>query len=280
MPRTARKTIESSIYHVMLRGINRQSIFEDDEDRFQFMTVLTRYRELSDFRLHAFVLMSNHVHLLIEPAGEPLDRIFKRIGTSYAVWFNRKYERAGHLFQDRFRSEAVGTDQYYKTVLRYILRNPIKAGLVSSLDDYRWSSYLAYKKGKGVLTDTAYAMNLFGSQEALDKYLSQDNDDTVMDESDHDWRLRDNFAKEIIKRITGCDSVSDFQRFDLSAQKEYARKLYLEKLTLSQISRLTGMSKTTVHRTIQSLKDESETKDGIILCESETVLLFDPGIIW
>lgn len=73
MPRTARKTIESSIYHVMLRGINRQSIFEDDEDRFQFMTVLTRYRELSDFRLHAFVLMSNHVHLLIEPAGEPLD---------------------------------------------------------------------------------------------------------------------------------------------------------------------------------------------------------------
>ena len=94
----------------MLRGINRQSIFEDDEDRFQFMTVLTRYRELSDFRLHAFVLMSNHVHLLIEPAGESLDRIFKRIGTSYAVWFNRKYERAGHLFQDRFRSEAVGTD--------------------------------------------------------------------------------------------------------------------------------------------------------------------------
>jgi len=264
----------------MLRGINRQSIFEDDEDRFQFMTVLTRYRELSDFRLHAFVLMSNHVHLLIEPAGEPLDRIFKRIGTSYAVWFNRKYERAGHLFQDRFRSEAVGTDQYYKTVLRYILRNPIKAGLVSSLDDYRWSSYLAYKKGKGVLTDTAYAMSLFGSQEALDKYLSQDNDDTVMDESDHDWRLRDNSAKEIIKRITGCDSVSDFQRFDLLAQKEYARKLYLEKLTLSQISRLTGMSKTTVHRTIQSLKDESETKDGIILCESETVLLFDPGIIW
>ena len=264
----------------MLRGINRQNIFEEDEDRFRFMTVLARCRESSGFRLHSFALMTNHVHLLIEPADEPLERIFKRIGTSYAVWYNRKYVRAGHLFQDRFRSEPVGTDQYYKTVLRYIIRNPLKAGLVSCLDDYRWSSYMAYKKGKGVLTDTEYAISLFGSQNTLIEYLMQDNEDSVMDESDHDWRLRDDSAKEIMKRITQCASVSDFQKLDFPIQKEYAGQLYLKRLSMGQIARLTGMSKTTVYRAVQSLKDEPGENTKILLRESETAGYFDTGIIW
>ena len=88
MPRTARKTGGSNIFHVMLRGINRQDIFEDDEDRLQFMSILLRCKEISGFRLHAFVLMSNHIHLLLEPAGESLDMVFRRIGTRYAVWYN------------------------------------------------------------------------------------------------------------------------------------------------------------------------------------------------
>lgn len=136
MARTARKLSSSNIYHVMLRGVNRQTIFEEDEDRFRFLNTVSRCREVSGFSLHAFVLMSNHIHLLIETGIEPLDDIFKRIGTSYAMWYNRKYQRAGHLFQDRFRSESVETDQYYMTVLRYILQNPVKAGMVSHPGDY------------------------------------------------------------------------------------------------------------------------------------------------
>ena len=167
MPRTARKTSRSNIYHVMLRGINRQDIFEDDEDRLQFMSILFRCKEISGFRLHAFVLMSNHIHLLLEPAGESLDMVFRRIGTRYAVWYNRKYQRAGHLFQDRFRSENVETEQYYQTVLRYILQNPMKAGMEKRPGSYRWSSYLAYEKGKSLLTDTQYALEIFGSREKL-----------------------------------------------------------------------------------------------------------------
>ena len=95
MPRTARDTHKSGMYHVMLRGINRQSIFEEDADRYHFMSVLALCKELSGFRLHAFVLMSNHIHMLIEPLDEPLDIIYKRIGTRYAVWYNRKYTLAG-----------------------------------------------------------------------------------------------------------------------------------------------------------------------------------------
>lgn len=264
----------------MMRGINRQDIFEDEEDRYRFMTVLGRCKELSEFKLHAFVLMSNHVHLLIEPVGEPLEVIFKRICTSYAVWFNRKYMRAGHLFQDRFRSEGVGTDQYYKTVLRYIMQNPIKAGMVSSMEQYRWSSYPAYKYGKGLLTDTSYALSLWSSQSALIDYLTEQNDDSVMDEEEHDWRLRDDTAKEIMMRLTHCNSASDFQRFDLSVQKEFAGKLYLERLSMGQIARLTGMSKTTVYRAVQSLKREAPEDEATLLRETSVTGWYDAETIW
>ena len=265
----------------MIRGINRQNIFETDEDRRYFMTVLNRCREISGFRLHAFALMSNHVHLLIEPNDEPLDIIFKRIGTRYAVWFNRKYQRAGHLFQDRYRSECVETDEYYKTVLRYILQNPMKAGLESSPGNYKWSSYAAYIKGQGILTDTEYATDLFGGREALIDYLAQDNDDHVMDEGDHDWRLRDDEARTIINRITNCASVSDFQRLDASVQKEYAWALYQEKLSLGQIARLTGLSKATVFRTVRRQRDMSfEEETDLILRESDLEDGYDADLAW
>ena len=269
MPRTARNESRTNIYHIMLRGINRQNIFEDDDDRLQFMKVLCQCREISGFTLHAFVLMSNHIHLLIEPGEEALDMIFRRIGTRYAVWFNRKYQRAGHLFQDRFRSENVETEQYFMTVLRYILQNPMKAGLESCPGTYRWSSYLAYKQGKSMLTDMQYTLDLFGDRAALLEYLSQSNDDSVMDEADHDWRLRDDSAKEIIVRITGCASVSDYQKLDLSVQKKYAKKLYLERLSLGQIARMTGMSKTTVFRVIHTGEDGSPEQETLQLQESE-----------
>ncbi len=268
MARAARTLSKSNIYHVMLRGVNRQDIFEDDEDRAYFMNVLRRCKELSGFRLHAFALMSNHVHLLIEPGNESLETVFRRIGTRYAVWFNRKYERAGHLFQNRYISENVETDLYFMTVLRYILQNPIKAGLESRPGTYRWSSYPAYQKGVGAITDTEYATTVFGGREPLVQYLLQDNEDHVMDEEDFDWRLRDDAAKEIVLRITQCDSVAAFQQLGSDQQKEYARRLYQERLSMGQIARLTGMSKPTVFRAIRKQQQEDAADDIPVLRES------------
>ena len=252
MPRRPRKQSDSGIYHVMLRGINRQVIFEDDGDRHYFMTTLKTCKELSGFQLYAFCLMTNHVHLLMEPGEEPLDVIFKRIGSRFAGWYNRKYQRVGHLFQDRFRSENVETDEYFMTALRYILQNPMKAGMETRPGSYRWSSYQAYVKGSGSVTDTAFAMNLSGGRDQLIEFLNQVNDDTVMDEDSHEWRLSDEQAKAIIQEISGCSSASEFQCMDLSVQKKHTCELYLNRLTMGQISRLTGMSKTTVHRVIHA----------------------------
>jgi len=260
MPRTARKKSVTNIYHVMLRGINRQVIFEDDGDKLYFMKVLQSCKEVSGFKLHAFCLMPNHVHLLIEPATEPLEIIFKRIGSRYVIWYNRKYQRTGHLFQDRFKSENVEDTQYYTTVLRYIMHNPMKAGIENQPGNYRWSSFLAYEKGKGAVTDTQFATELFGSRETLLQYLRQDEEDTVMEEEDDDWRLRDERAQEIMTRITGCSTVSEFQQLDPSHQEEFIQKMWKVNLSLSQIARLTGISKTTAHRRIQ--KRENQMAEG------------------
>ena len=263
----------------MLRGINRQNIFEEDEDRFCFMTLLKKYKEISDFRLHAFVLMPNHVHLLIEPAGEPLETVFKRISTTYAGWYNRKYGRTGHLFQDRFRSENVEDDLYFTTVLRYIIQNPMKAGLESRPGSYRWSSYLAYAKGQGAVTDTQYALGFFGSRDELVEYLSHGNDDDVMDEANFDRRLREDKAKEKMFRITQCSSVADFQLLDSSRQRGFAKKMYQEGLSLGQISRMTGMPKTTVFKAVKSSPDFSG-KPELSLHEDSLIYYSDAGIVW
>ena len=279
MPRKARTFSGSNIYHVMLRGINKQNIFEEDEDRFYFMKTLDVCKEISGFRLHAFVLMSNHIHLLIEPADESLDMIFRRIGTRYAVWYNRKYQRAGHLFQDRFRSENVETDLYFMTVLRYILQNPMKAGLEKAPGSYPWSSYRAYALGKSAVTDMQFAVDLFGNREVLLEYIGQNNDDVVMDDDDFDWRLHDQPAKEIMLKLTQCSSVSDFQRLDPSVQKKYAWELYRNGLSLGQIARFTGLSKSTVHYTVQKHRKQAGEEEETTMLEPDS-MVYCADIIW
>ena len=136
MPRQARKKSESGIYHVMLRGINQQQIFEEPEDFEKFLQILKDCKAISGYKLFAYCLMGNHIHLLIKPEEESLEQAFKRIGGRFVYWYNVKYQRIGHLFQDRFRSEPVETDEYFMTVLRYIHQNPIKAGLCKVIDAY------------------------------------------------------------------------------------------------------------------------------------------------
>ena len=283
MPRIARKKSCSNIYHVMVRGINRQNIFDNDDDRLCFMKILNHCKEISGFRLYAFVLMSNHIHLLIEPAGEPLNTVFARIETRYAMWYNRKYQRTGYLFQNRYRSEAVETDLYFMTVLRYILQNPMKAGIESRPGTYRWSSYRAYEKGNGAITDTQYALELFGSQETLMAFLGRDNDDAVMDEADFDGRLQDEQVREIMYQISQCDSAAAYQALDPQLRKKYAAKMYQSGVSLSQITRFTGMPKTTVFRVVQALKAEEaeDEKEYAVLRESDPAdsFLYD-GIVW
>ena len=125
----------------MLRGINQQQIFEDSEDYEKFLQILKDCKAVSEYKLFAYCLMGNHIHLLIQEDKEPIEQVIKRLATRFVYWYNIKYQRVGHLFQDRFKSEPVEDDAYFMTVIRYIHQNPVKAGLCKNVREYEYSSY-------------------------------------------------------------------------------------------------------------------------------------------
>ena len=153
MPRQARKESGTGIFHVMMRGINHQNIFEDEEDNYQFINTLDRMRVKyddegnpcgSNCTYYAYCLMSNHFHLLIREREEKVGETIKRIASSYVYYYNRKYGRDGHLFKERFKSEPVNDMAYFTVLLRYIHQNPVKAGIVENVKDYEYSSWGEY----------------------------------------------------------------------------------------------------------------------------------------
>jgi REP element-mobilizing transposase RayT len=235
----------------MLRGINQQDIFEDKEDFIRFLTVIRECKDISGFELYAYCLMTNHVHFLIKTVEEPLEMIFKRIGSRYVYWYNLKYQRSGHLFQDRYKSEIVENESYFLTALRYIIQNPMKAGIEDAPGIYPWSSYRAYLGRKDRLTVTGFAEGMFRSGEELIKYLNQKDESSLMDITENPERITDERAGEIMRELTGCRSLSEFQLLEKKLQKEHVVRLRGAKLSLGQISRLTGMPKATIHRCIE-----------------------------
>ena len=129
MPRAGRIKSVSGNYHVVLRGINKQRIFEDAQDYDKFWLILKDKQKLFGFSLFAWCLMPNHVHLLIKEKSAPLSQIFQGFGSSFVYWYNAKYKRTGHLFEGRYRSEPVDDESYFLTVVRYIHLNPVKGRL-------------------------------------------------------------------------------------------------------------------------------------------------------
>ena len=167
MPRIARTKTETRTYHAMIRGVNKQAIFEDSEDRCVFIKLLDRYRKECRIKLFAYCLMGNHVHIVLQETSDPIDELFRKQNTAYAMYFNQKYHRCGHLFQDRFRSEPIINDAQLLQTVRYVHRNPVKAGICRTPEEYRFSSYKEYLGEKVSICDTQFILDIFGSLDSL-----------------------------------------------------------------------------------------------------------------
>ena len=239
MPRQARRKSESGVYHIMLRGINKQVIFEDEEDNFKFLETLKKYKAISGYKIFAYCLMSNHVHLLLKVEKEDIDLIIKRVASSYVYWYNWKYKRNGHLFQDRFKSEPVENDSYFLTVVRYIHQNPLKAGVCKSIDGYNFSSYNEYVK-KADLVDTDFCLGIIDKEQFLD-FNNEYNEDVCLEIEKDNFRLTDDEAREIIFKISKCRTITQFQNLNIDKRDKCLKLLRVNGLSIRQISRLTGI---------------------------------------
>jgi REP element-mobilizing transposase RayT len=143
MARPLRLHLPGANYHVMSRGNAKQPIFVRPEDYERFLDLLSSTVARFNVRCRAYCLMPNHFHLLVEPAEHPLSRMMQQLNSAYSQWFNRRHDRVGHLLQGRFKALLVDRDQYLLQVLRYIVRNPVEAGLANDPGEWHWSSYRA-----------------------------------------------------------------------------------------------------------------------------------------
>ena len=245
MSRRARQRSGTDIYHVILRGINRQQIFYDEEDYDYFIRLLNRFQKVSQYEVYAYCLMGNHIHLLIKVHQESLGTIFQRIGASFVYWYNLKYQRVGHLFQDRFKSEPVENERYFLTVMRYIFRNPVKAGICTSPFDY------PYSNAKAVISQGGPAFPCDITDDELADFIAQEHEDICMDISEEPRRgVTESAAKNLIRKEFGTlfPTMSKENRQALNAS---IIRLVKQGVSIRQLSRLTGISKSIIERAIK-----------------------------
>ena len=241
MPRQARKKSDSGIYHIMLRGVNNQQIFEEREDYEKFISILKTCKSICEFKIYAYCLMGNHIHLLIQETKEPIELIIKRIATRFVYWYNIKYQRAGHLFQDRFRSEPIDDERYFLAVLRYIHQNPVKAGICQKIEAYNYSSYNEFFKNS-YLIDTDFVFEVINKDEFVSFNNEMTTDDFLDAENRQKIKVTDEQAQKTIEKYSKCKSIVEFQALDKRV-RDKSLKIFKEKgLSIRQISRLTGTS--------------------------------------
>lgn len=231
----------------MLRGINQQQIFEDEEDYAKFLDILKECKEISEYKVFAYCLMGNHIHLLVKEGTENLEQMFKRICGRFVYWYNTKYRRVGHLFQDRFKSEPVDSERYFFTVLRYIHQNPVKAGICKRVEDYIYSSYSEYICSS-ILVDTDYVLGFATLEEFIG--LNRENvDNACMDIADKVIpRVTDEQARTLIKKIAKCNNASEFQELECTVRDRCLKKLREKGVSIRQLNRLTGISFSVIRR--------------------------------
>jgi putative transposase len=167
MSRTFRLKSEESIYHIMCKSITEVNLFKDDDDKKMYLYFIKKYKTLYNFKLYGYCLMNNHLHLIIDANGSDISKVMHGINFSYAMYFNRRHERQGHLFRDRFKSIIVANETYLKTLSLYIHNNPTAiCEFKNCPEKYAFSSlstFLGKRRDPYKLVDFRFIMSLFGS---------------------------------------------------------------------------------------------------------------------
>jgi REP element-mobilizing transposase RayT len=253
MPRGAREKSSSGIYHIMLRGINKQVIFNDEEDFSRFIYYLGRYKKESDYKIYSYCLMNNHIHLILKENSVELESILKRIAGSYAQWYNRKYSRVGHLFQDRFKSKAVEDERYLFAAMRYIHMNPVKDNISKSMENYVWSSYSDYLYGRGI-TDILGPLKIFSNdrRDAIQKFIKMHME--YIDEG-YDFVKYENIVSDdelitIIQDMHGIN-IEEINSFSNTRLSEILKSIQtINKVGITRMAKITGINRLRIIRLI------------------------------
>lgn len=176
MPRKARLDAEGAIHHVIVRGIEQRRIFDDDGDRRNFVSRMAKVALESETAIYAWALLPNHAHILMRSGPLGISKFMRRLLTGYAVYYNRRHDRRGYLFQNRYKSILCDEEVYFKELIRYVHLNPLRARLVddlAGLDHYPWCGHaFVVNRADPPWHDVSFVLSRFGekSKEAMRRY--------------------------------------------------------------------------------------------------------------
>lgn len=249
MPRTIRIECASNIYHVFNRGVGHQFIFEDDDDRIELLNRVVRLSSSLHVTVLAWVLMNNHVHFLLHASMASISVFMQRLQSAYASYFNERHHHLGHLFQGRFGSQGIESNEQLLAVMRYIHRNPVEAGLSKTLD-YAWSSYGEYL-GQPRLCKVSFIFNMFDNSVEFEKFHTAVANGHVASPGRREFcsvKPNDKEALQIAEQEFGAN----WKDLILSQDKEFRnaslRKLKAHGLSIRQIERMTGIGRGIIQR--------------------------------
>lgn len=241
----------------MLRGINKQEIFFDKQDYLKFYEILKKTKNIFSYKLYSYVFMPNHIHLEIKDENQILSKIMHNIATSYANYFNKKYERKGHVFENRFLSKNVENSEYILNLVRYIHQNPVKAK-IEKIDKYYWSSYKDYLKiiiqnqdeTDDVIVDGDEILFLFlKGKERKEEFLKFNKTEIKFENSIElmDYEIKNTLKDEeliyFINKQLGISNIQEIQKYNVFYRNEIIQKIRgIKGVTQQQISRVLGLN--------------------------------------
>ena len=268
MPRQPRRKSGTNVYHCIIRGINKQDIFLDRQDYFKFKKEIKLTQEIYSYKLYSYVLMSNHIHLQVKDEKENLNQFMKSLQIRYANYFNKKYNRTGHLFQDRFKSKTVEDLYYFLNILRYIHQNPVKAR-ISKVDMYEWSSYKEYIYNKQDLIsrkEKNFVLQLLSNneKEALSRFMKINKELVKISDSKEllEYEIKNNLTdSEVIYWIKDkleISNIQEIQNYDKEKRdKTIAKIKQIKGCSQKQISRILGINLRIIQRAKMAKEEPS-----------------------
>lgn len=255
MARRPRIEFEGAFYHVITRGDQRQKIFKDKGDFLKYLEILFNYKIRYKYFLYAYVLMNNHIHLLVETQETPLSKILQGINQSYTTYFNRKYKTVGHLFQGRYKAILCDRDEYLLSLVKYIHLNPVRAKIVKFPDKYHWSSQHSYiKKTDGInIIDTDQVLRMFSEdkQRARKLYSAYMSDSQIVKKED--------VYNTIGQRILGSEEFLErvMERHDRELKKEKREREYTLYEIAKGVEKIYGI-------TLKQIRERSKSETIIL----------------
>jgi putative transposase len=248
MARRPRLFAAGVLYHVIVRGNQRQKTFISQSDYRAYIERLARYRKKYGYVLHAYCLMPNHVHLLVESSEHPLSKFMQGLQQSYSQYFNHRHRQSGHVFEGRYKAIICQKDQYLLELIRYIHLNPVRAGMVKSPELYRYSGDHAYLQGKGSeIVDPAKVLSMLGGKQAYRRFVRDGLSDGHKEEyyavEDQRFLGTEGFGEKMLKKEPDSPRKTSARPPVETAARELAKLLEIEVPALRSPDRSWAISK-------------------------------------